>query len=241
MKLAIHIATLIPFILLIAPAVRADPKISSLIAQLASDDPLQRQSAVEDLMGLKRPDLPSLRAAAIAQSPLLPAQVAGLRQVVVQVFLAGEPYAADPLDPRGFLGVQFEYSDAIWRPDGITIRDRIPGFPAYRFLQSGDIIVKLIDWPKVQLHSSEDIINAVRYLDAGQVVRLQVLRSGRAMMIALPLDFRPVEIPVLGSDITIVDNWVDQRVEKAQAYWTRNFSAIDPAAGGGQASTSLEP
>ena len=57
-----------------------------------------------------------------------PERLEQLREIAIQIFLAGEPFRADPLDPRGFLGVQFSQLDVLWHSDGVTIQDRIPGF-----------------------------------------------------------------------------------------------------------------
>jgi hypothetical protein len=149
----------------------------ALIRQLASDDALLRQDAVDQLMCLRRADLPALREAAVAQCPLLPAQVTGLHQVVTQVFLAGERFRIDPTEgeyPRGFLGIRFSTNpaDRLQRTDGVMIADRIRGFPAFRQLRSGDVIMKIIDWPAVQLHSSDDFVRAVTMLAAGDEIHL---------------------------------------------------------------------
>ena len=67
---------------------------SRWIADLGNDDPDVRETALQDLMSLSRDDLPALRDAAKAQPGLMPAQVASLREVVTQVFLASEEYVA---------------------------------------------------------------------------------------------------------------------------------------------------
>jgi hypothetical protein len=222
-------------------------QLKTLIAQLGSEDPRLRQSAADDLMGIKKEDLPALHAAALSESPLLPGQIAGLHQVVIQVFLAGEKFRIDPSEPdypRGFLGVRFSPAERIQRSDGITISDRIPGFPAYRYLHPGDVIVKFVDWPNVQLHLSDDFIRAVGFLQAGDIVRLQVLRFGRLISVSLPLDFRPEAISNVTQENpdSVVDAWIQHRQQRAENYWKQEFSGIDPSIvpDAGQASTSAE-
>jgi hypothetical protein len=240
------IAALFSIILLLTPALRAGSQLQSLIAQLASDDPHQRETAVYDLMGLKRKDLPDLRAAAISQSPLLPGQVTALRQIVMQVFLAGEPYRIDPDELCGFMGVNFGTVDIDRRSsDGITVADCIPGLPAYRVLRPGDMIISILNWPKLPLRTANDLMRAIMYLDAGQTVRLEIMRSGHPMIVDIQLDFRPdfrpAEYRSLGIEMSDINNWIENRRQKAQAYWDANFAVIDPAATGGQVSTSAEP
>jgi hypothetical protein len=205
--------------------------LQSLVSQLASDDPRLRQKALDDLMDLQKEDLPTLRAAALSQSPLLPGQIAGLRDAVAQVFLAGETY---PHGPSAFLGIRYMPA-----PEGIIVMDRIRGFPAYRSLQNGDVIVQLIDRPNVQFHQVNDFANAIVSYGPGDVVRFSILRNGRAMMISVPLDFRPVEITNTATD----DDWIQAREKRAEAYWNQEFSVLEPAGAPNtsQASTSAAP
>jgi len=238
------------FLLQSAPTLRAatDADIKTLIAQLASDDPQLRQKAVDDLMGLKRSDLPTLRSVALSESPLLPVQISRLRQVVFQVFLAGEKFTVDSQEPQypcGFLGVRFATADRLPHNDGIHFTDRIPGLPAYRFLHDGDVIVKFLDWPNLPLHDSDDFIKAVSCLEAGDIIRLGVLRFGRLITVCLPLDFRPEFISMTAPENieATVDAWIQERQNRAENYWNQEFSAIDPSIvpDAAQASTSAAP
>jgi hypothetical protein len=216
--------------------------LQSLVSQLGSDDPRVRETALNDLMDLKTEDLPTLRAAALSQSPLLPGQIAGLRQVVAQVFLLGEKYKIDPNDPSGFMGIQFSSAVQPLQSNSVVVTDRIQGFPAYRYLQSGDVIVQLIDRPGLQLNSVAEFINAVKLFRAGDVVRLGILRHGRAMTISVPLANRPSEITSATSE-PVIDAWIQAREQRAEAYWNQEFSVLDPisAPATGQASTSAAP
>jgi len=211
-------------------------QLQSLISQLGSDDPRLREIALGDLMDLKRSDLPLLRAAALSQSPLLPGQIAGLRDVVVQVFLAGENFTVDPNDPRAFLGIQFMIDP---EGEGVRVVDRIQGFPAYRYLQSGDVIVRLIDRPGLRIHTQDDFLDAIMLFGPGEALRLAILRNGRSLTVSVPLDFRPVAITNSPAD----EDWIQARRQRAEAYWNQQFSIVDPdaAPSTGQVSTSQEP
>ena len=204
-----------------------DPqKIRSLIEQLASADPAVRQVAEQALMDLKRSDLPALREAALAQQPLGPGQVVALHEVVTQVFLASEPFSADP-EQAGFLGVRFSPDEQFQMSDGILVLDRITGFPAYQYLQGGDLIVKFVDWPAIAIHRSDDIIRTVNWLSPGDVVRLGIVRHGRYITVAIPLDFRPLELVGLTTEGQI-SAWVDARQARADEFWDSEFSVINP-------------
>ena len=134
--------------MVIGSAARGDtPGLQSVIVQLGSDNPQLRQEAMGRLMGLKKQDLPAVRAAALAQSPLLPGQIAALHEAVIQIFLAAEGYRVDADCPGGFLGLRWSIVQPPQSSEGVVVEERIPGFSAYRLLQSGDVIVQFLDWP----------------------------------------------------------------------------------------------
>jgi hypothetical protein len=231
-------------VIIFSPILRAADlaHLQSLVSQLGSDDPGVRQGALGELMDLKREDLALLRTAALSQSPLLPGQIAGIRQVVAQVYLVSEEYKTDPGDPSGFMGIQFSRTLLPQQSNGVVVMDRIRGFPAYRCLQAGDVIVQLIDRPGIQLRSADEFINAVKLFHAGDVVRLGILRHGRAMTVSVPLAKRPVEITSATPE-SVLDAWIQAREQRAEVYWNEEFSVLDPASAPatGQASTSAEP
>lgn len=209
------------------------PQLQTLISQLGSDDPHLRDAALGNLMDLHRRDLPLLRAAAMSQSPLLPGQVDALREAVAQVYLAGEPFKVDPQEPGGFLGIEFprEYV-------GVVVLDRIRGFPGYRYLQAGDVIIKILDRPNLQIHNYNDFVSAVATFNPGEKLHLLILRYGREIAIAIPLDYKPVDI-----NPESISEWVDPREKLAAAYWKAEFSMIDPSAAPAaiQAAVPIEP
>src|SRR2546423_15400731 len=74
-----------------APATRPSLPLASvkrLVNQLASSNYPDRESARIELMGTKRADLPILREAVKQSLPLEPSQLAVLRDIVAQVYLA---------------------------------------------------------------------------------------------------------------------------------------------------------
>lgn len=209
------------------------------ITQLGRDDPQARQGALAHLMELNRQDLPALRAVVMAQGPLLPGQVAGIRQAVTQIFLASQPYefATDLSMGRGFIGLSWEGDAPIDSPQGVMVSERIPGFVGYRMLQPGDILVKILRQPvepNIELHQYEQFTIEVRQMQAGDLLRLEILRYGRQMDISLRLDHRPLKA---NQDMAIMRQWLNERAQAAQDYWTQQFSAIDPS----QTSASTQP
>jgi hypothetical protein len=200
------------------------------IAQLGSDNPQLRDEARVQLMGLPREDLPALRTAALAQSPLLPGQIAELRDVVTQVYLAGEDYNRDPSSPRGFLGLYWGTMPTPVPGQGIlTVVNRIAGFPAYRMLKTGDIITQVVESPQAPIHGATDLTNVLQAMHCGDVVPLNILRSGRPLTVGVPLAIFPVDLDQHRADDAWIENWMLDRQQRADEYWARQFSAIDPA------------
>jgi hypothetical protein len=221
---------------LIAPAAHAadNTRIQTIVTLLGSDDPRLRAGALNDLMDLKRADLPALRAAAISQSPLLPAQVAALRQGVTQIYLASERYRVDISIPGGFMGLHWSNANLRPTPDGVVVDELLPGFPAYRCLQPGDVMVAILAKQPIPLRSSADLVRTVMRMWPGDTLRLRILHLGAPRDVSMVLDFLPVDL-----NPTAIDPWIDDRTAKAQAYWNQEFSVIDPTApAGSQASTS---
>ncbi|HEY1921869.1 MAG TPA: hypothetical protein VGG44_03805, partial [Tepidisphaeraceae bacterium] len=147
------------------------------VTQLGSDDPQTRRTALGNLMALNKSDLPALRDAAIAEHSLLPQQIAAIHQAVTQVFLSAQPFefASDPRLDYGFLGIQMMSDAPSQPPDGVLVWSRIPGFVAYRMLQQGDIIVKIIRQPAlpdIDMHRFDQFAQIVGQMHAGDILRL---------------------------------------------------------------------
>jgi hypothetical protein len=222
------------------------------VEQLGSDDPQTRRTALGQLMALDKSDLPSLRAVVISEHSLLPQQIAAIHQAVTQVFLAAQQFrfATDPQLDYGFLGIQMMSDAPSQPPDGVLVWSRIPGFVAYRMLQQGDIIVKIIRQPALpdlEMHRFDQFARIVGMMHAGDMLRLQVLRFGRPIDVSIPLDHRPLELTP-EQDLAGVkrQQWVNARAQAAEEYWNHEFSSIDPApptspAPTSQAATSIQP
>jgi hypothetical protein len=216
-------------------AAGSNPSLQNLIAQLGSDNPQLRDEARVQLMALPPESLPALRSAALSLTPLLPGQIAELRDIVTQVYLAGDDYKKDPASPQGFLGLYWPPPDPTKpMPSGdgtVTVIGRIAGFPAYRVLKPGDIITQVLEYPQTPMHDVNDFTNIIKLLRSGDVVHLNIIRSGRPMTVALTLAMFPVELDQHRNDTSghWIDNWMLQRGQRADDYWKREFSPIDRA------------
>jgi hypothetical protein len=177
---------------------------------------------VQALMGLTRDDLPRLRAIAKAQGPLMPGQSAALQDVVKQVYLSG---VDEPVTPeRGLLGLHWPLETTVQgNAQGIPVVDRIPGFPAYRLLHEGDLIIAVENHPEIDAHYVPSFIDGVRALKAGDVLLLNVQRGGHLIQVPVSLARCPVEI----SGTADPDPWRNHRETQADDYWTANFANLD--------------
>jgi hypothetical protein len=208
----------------------SDKLLREWVGQLGSDDSQIRENALDRLMHLTNRDLPALRSAAIAQSPLMPGQIAAIHEVVTEVFLAGESYRVDPDSLGGFVGLH--WSSGFPTPsDGILVDERLPGFPAHRWLRPGDVIAGFGNWPTVKLTDIGVFIRIMRSLPPGMSVDLQVQRNGRRIDVPIVVDFIPVDAPD-SPDPTVTARWLSQwltdRSAKAEDFWNRQFAVIDP-------------
>jgi hypothetical protein len=197
-------------------------QIQAGIRQLGDDDPLVRDAAAQQLMGLHPSDLPALRSSAMSLSPLLPAQIAALHDIVMQVYLA--PQSPGYTSGFGFLGLTWPEDSKTHDSRGVVVEKRIPGFVAYRMLRPDDVIIKLIDFPQVNLRDRIRFIEVVRDLAPGQKLRMEVVRGGKTIEVTAVLDLRP---PDVGDDQLSFDAMLQHRQRAAEEYWKTNFSDID--------------
>ena len=127
------------------PATQAAPQTQPAVAaglikrwfdQLSDADPNLRDDATDQLMQLKRDDLPILRKVVQEALPLTPTQMEALPEIVSQVYLSGERYEVQP--DAGFLGIQTSVVDIASAKDDRAGRSqqRNPGGQASgRFLR----------------------------------------------------------------------------------------------------------
>ena len=199
------------------------------LSDLASADATIRESARVHLMRLNRDDLPALEKLVRHARPLAPAQAVALRQIVREVYLAGEEY--EKKGNQGFLGILMDaaslnnhdlpqQSDRPAAP-GVVVADRIPGFCASRMLVDGDVILGTTDPPHV-FNSPPDLQAVIIASDPGTIIHLQVLRHGQVIDVPLKLDSKPFEAD---GDLA-TENFRLRRAEKFNEYWRESFALL---------------
>jgi hypothetical protein len=211
-------------------------KMKRAFEQLADSDADVRDAARAELMGMERRYLPDLRKLVEQNRPLLPSQAAVLRQLVTQIYLAGEPYPDVPT--KGFLGVHMQPTTVhlpVAAADdppanelpslpqtGVVIVERLPGFAGARSLLDGDVILAIAEQPQVQFAKGEAFIQAIADTAPGETIHFHVLRRGRVVKVRVVLDARPSA----ADDRASVRALDEQRREKADAYWQESFAPL---------------
>lgn len=107
--------------------------------------------------------------------------------------LSGEKFA------WGWLGVQMvEVSLAqaktlgLGAPNGVIVSSVLPGQPAARVgLRNRDVILSVNG---TQVNSPRELVRMIGGFEAGEVVRLTILRGGRILQLSVPLGTRPEAI-----------------------------------------------
>jgi hypothetical protein len=203
-----------------APAQQSLDAVRTWYVQLADRDPETRERARINLMGIKRKDLAALEKVVAESRPVQASQAAVLYDIVTHVYMAGEPYAVNET-MGGFLGLR-NMSD--WDPPpGVMITTRIPGFPAYRMLREGDVVVGIDEFPDTAISGSNDFVSVLRTVPAGSVVTLRVLRGGNVQKVPIKLDPRPAAANNLGDAMALLES---TRQTKADEYWARAFAPL---------------
>ncbi len=205
-------------------------RLGEAMAGLAAETAPLRERARAQLMELHRPDLAMLRRTVAEARPLLPSQMLALREIVTQVYLSDEPYAADA--QAGFLGVVMgEVSIPVTGPAttapgnavGVVIVERLAGFCGYRTLSDGDIVLAAEELPESRLRGPGDLAAVIRAGRAGSTVHLSVLRQGQVIRVPIRLDARPAELD--GGQLMIRE-MTRQRLQKADDYWDQTFAPL---------------
>jgi hypothetical protein len=211
-----------------ATTLPADSPIRAWFTSLASPDGTQRDEAETRLMGLTRDDLPGLRALVEQSRPLAPAQVAALHDIVVQVYLSGEPYVSD--SNGGFLGLRW-VNDPIRLEEapgiGVPVDVRLIGFPSFQMLREGDLILGVLVQPKQPLQQLPNMATptlpllqaAISQAGANRQVILEVLRQGQTIRVPLRLMPRPK----LQESPDVIESFSTERKQKGEAYWAKEF------------------
>jgi hypothetical protein len=202
--------------------VPADAPVRRWFSDLASPDAQQREQAQTELLGLNRQQLQQLRWLVAHGQAVAPSQLAALHEIVIHDFLSGEPYT--PMD-AGFLGLRWPDRGDVARL-GVPVEIRIPGFPSFQMLRTGDLILGVITNPGTpiaqlpKLTPSRSVLTQViQIAGANRDVVLEILRHGQRIRIALRLDPRPAETETEQAAIA----FFNARQNKAEQYWQTEF------------------
>jgi hypothetical protein len=204
-----------------------------LIAQLSANDYDTRAAARIELMGFHRADLGAIREGVRRNLPLLPSQVIVLREIVTHVYLSGDLYVIDP-NAGGFLGVSLpnpmfhpEEQNLLTLDRGVPVVDRVPGFPAYRFLQNGDILIALtLNGERVEFNDTKELQQAVGSVPAGHTVTFEVLRQGQLVTVPILLSPRPLAVTLSARDALKLDEFNGRRADQSDEVWERDFAPL---------------
>ncbi len=211
------------------------------VQELSDDDSTVREKACVKLMGMDRNDL-KLLSEMLKTMPLDAQQRAMIPGIVKQVYMATEPYERLA---QGFLGLRFDLDQQMFDPMqvGVEVRHRLPGFCAFRFLEDGDVILRMAPSAVenivqgtggasvkerthpalVDVHGVEEFQSIVKSCAPNQALQMEILRRGRVLLLAVPLDSRPV-LPA--NEGLSIDNFETEREQAAEDYYLHTFAPV---------------
>jgi hypothetical protein len=225
-------------------------------ADLASADGKVREASKVSLMGLGRDDLPALRKLVEQRRPLLPSQAVVLKDIVTQMYLSVDTFDRAVNGREGFLGIRpAEVSVGARQPDdqagqqpaqlvpnapfpggfetvdpnqvcGIMVMDRMPGFAGARALQNGDVILGIVERPKIQFRGAIDFSGAIRALGAGETVHFEVLRQGQIIHVEVTLGPRPDDADPVPGGISPIQKLLERRAKEVNDLWESQFAPL---------------
>jgi hypothetical protein len=236
--------------IVVEPPVQSLQNLRQWFTELADDDPSVRERARFNLMGIRRSQLTELRQIVADSRPVAPSQLAVLHDIVAHVYLAGEPYASTAR--TGFLGVMLENVrqggdffveepppvqeevDEDRPPEqakrdtppvrGVLIRDTVPGFCAFRYLQPGDLVMGVVrDGELAATTMMQELKSQVASTPPGEPITLELLRQGKQMRVSFLINATPrdVEVPMLTPD-----QFRNMRSDQAEGYWDQAFAPL---------------
>jgi hypothetical protein len=189
-----------------------------------------RAAAFSKLLGLSRDDLAGLRTVVEAARPVSPAQGAALHDVVIHVYLGGEPFDADR--ESGFLGVRSLQPDldalhlggepALGQDGGVPVGERLPGFCGFRGLRGGDVILGIVAPRATRLARWIELQHYVSRSRPGTTLTFEVLRQGKVIHVPITIDPRPIA----AERTEWIDALLAERAALAQAYWAQTFEPL---------------
>ncbi len=210
------------------PAAVSEQQLAGWVASLNDLSPAARASATAALLDLQRDDLAQLKAVVRKASPLSPAQVEVLHDVVMHVYLSGEQY---PKLTSGFLGMRMIQLDQLDRDprtigQGIIIQSRMAGFGAYRSLLDGDVLLSIEEYPNNWLTDSGTFVMLIKQTRPGTTLHMMILRQGRQMTVPVTIDARPADARMNNNDPDSAEEYNNSRLLLAEEYWEKQFGLV---------------
>jgi hypothetical protein len=212
--------------------VETQARIAQCIETLANPEPQLRAGAREALLASgSREDLKLFRKVIAGIGPLVPNQVAALREIVEHLFLTGETYEKNP--DAGFLGVQLRSISVQWSPQGgvpgtlqgCEIVERYPGFCGYASLQNGDVVLQLGQHGQALLPAL-DMSGIVRLMHPGTTIDMQVLRQGRLIIVPIVINARPTALDDPAIGVETMRTFLAGRQTAADRFWETTFAPL---------------
>lgn len=222
-------------LLLLIPFVAANPttkptnrelQFAKWVGDLDNPSAPVRQVAAQELMQLRRSDLPLLKAVTVQAKPLTPGQRVVLRDVVMQVYLAEEPYERSK---DGFLGMVMTTDNVFFQEEvpagvpGIPVIDRMLGFAAYRSLMNGDVILEIKESPGSRFTRYNAFSSIVSSFKPDTTLHLVVLRQGREITVPITLSAKPSFVGD-AEQRRSVEQFTQERLTAAEKYYDTEFA-----------------
>lgn len=213
-----------------APATQpttSETDLAKWIGELDARSPDIRAEAMTRLLQVSRGDLPALKRVVDGARPISPGQATVLHDVVIHVWLAGEPY---PTQDVGFLGVSLMptngWDDASGVVDGVQVLARMPGFAAYGALLDSDLILEIKEKPGVRYNMVDEFAMTIARYRPGTLLHLVVLRQTRQIVVLIRLSARPSAAGDLRSGRGDMDTLLGERMLAAEKYYDENFARL---------------
>jgi hypothetical protein len=202
---------------LVEPTTQPADTLRKWLSDLAADDGDQRRSARRNLLKMSRQDLSVIRDLIAAGAAPQPAQRQALYEIVCHVFLATEPYPGRA--DTSFFGI-FDYRAVdLGNSTGLVFAGRLIGFPAYASLEDGDVILGILEKPKIDLRALNPLESIRATVKPGETIHVRVLRDNQVIITPLTLAPSP-SWPRPGVEERTM------REQLANEYWQRQFAPL---------------
>jgi hypothetical protein len=109
---------------------------------------------------------------------------------------------------------------------GVVVSERMPGFCAYRHLDTGDVVLAVKGERTFRPRTVWDFQAVVKSHEPGDTITLQVLRRGKVVDVTLTLDAYPACAMNPQTSQLELERFRRERDEAAEQYWQKNFGEL---------------